>query len=214
MKKNYLFTLLGIVLVTFISSSCAKNPIVGIDDQEQGKTSSNIIFKNDQEKSFKNGYKIEDYTVFLTEKQQQSENEKNMFVNNNFFESDFTKQKNNIDLSKKINIITYVTQYSKAENSYTLGTFFINTSNTTIEKMSFNYSMKFKYNDKVVSEKVNFQDEDFVQLPPKGLIVQSIAGNMPPDLVDDFLKNETTDITFEITDLEINDEKVDNLNEH
>lgn len=136
-----------------------------------------------------------------------------MFVNNNFFEPDFTKQKENINLSKKINVIVYSMKYSQSENSYTLGIFVINTSNISIEKMSFDLSTKFKYIDEAVSFQVNLEDEDFTKLPPKGVIVQSISGNVPPELSDSLMKNKTSDITFDLTNLIINGEKVDNLNE-
>lgn len=75
---------------------------------------------------------IGEYKLLLTENQKKDE--KQIFITNNFFESDFLKKQNNIDLSKKINIILYGLHYSPEEELYTLGTFMINTSDITIKK--------------------------------------------------------------------------------
>lgn len=200
------------ILTILIITSCANITNNSTDTQSQKESTQDVIFTNEQEKNFKNGYQVADYTIFLTGKQQKSDAEKQMFTNNNFFEPDFTKQKERIDLAKKINVIVYSMQYSKEHNSYTLGTFFINTSDITIEKMNFDIDTKFKYIDDVVHFKVNLEDEDFTTLPPNGVIVQSISGNVPPDLSDLLMKNTKSDITFEITNLEINGKKVPNTN--
>jgi hypothetical protein len=213
LKNRYIVLFVGLFFITLINSSCVNNSVDRNNAQDYSESTQETIFTNDQEKSFKSGYDVEDYTIFLTKKQQKSNNEKNMFVNNNFFEPDFTKQKENINLSKKINVIVYSMKYSQSENSYTLGIFVINTSNISIEKMSFDLSTKFKYIDEAVSFQVNLEDEDFTKLPPKGVIVQSISGNVPPELSDSLMKNKTSDITFDLTNLIINGEKVDNLNE-
>lgn len=211
-KQRIIF--LGLILTILITASCANVTNNNIDAQKTKESTQEVIYTNEQETKFKNGYPIEDYTILLTEKQQKSETEKQMFVNNNFFEPDFIKQKKNIDLSKKINLLVYSMQYSEENNSYTLGTFFINTSDFTIEKMSFDIDITFKYIEESVHFKINFADDDFITLPPKGLIVQSISGNVPPELSEPLLKNKTSDITFEITNLEINGEQVDNTNEN
>lgn len=203
-RISYIFIL---IIATIFFVGCKDTT----DTATSNITRKEIITK-EQEDYLNNGYQIGEYKLLLTENQKKDE--KQIFITNNFFESDFLKKQNDIDLSKKINIILYGLHYSPEEERYTLGTFLINTTNTTIKKLSFTLTPSFKNIGDVEPIKSNFEGDDFVELPPKSFFTLAISGDAPLKSADLLMENKGPDITFKITDLEINGEKVDNTNEH
>ncbi|MGX7149822.1 hypothetical protein [Enterococcus ureasiticus] len=197
--------ILIITCVFFVGCKNTTNTVISNSASEETIT-------KEQEDYLKNGYQIGDYKLLLTKNQKK--NEKQTFIDNNFFEANFQKIQDNIDLSKKINIILYGLHYSPEEERYTLGTFLINTTNTTIKKLSFTLTPSFKNIGDVEPIKSNFEGDDLVELPPKSLFTLAISGDAPLKSADLLMENKGPDITFKITDLEINGEKVDNTNEH
>lgn len=181
-------------------------------DTDVSTSTSNEMITKEQEDYLDNGYQIGEYKLLLTKNQKKKE--KQNFIDNNFFEANFLKKQNDIDLSKKINIILYGLHYSPEEERYTLGTFLINTTNTTIKKLSFTLTPSFKNIGDVEPIKSNFEGDDFVDLPSKSFFTLAISGDAPLKSADLLMENKGPDITFKITDLEINGEKVDNTNEH
>ena len=168
----------------------------------------------EQKSMLTNGYQIGNYRFLLTEEQKKSSTDQKIFINNNFFKTDFLAQEKLIDNHKKINIILYSMHYSKEEERYTFGTFFVNTSNTLIQKINLTITPKFKNIGDAEPFKTNLYGSNFTELPPKGVIVQSISGGFPLESADLLMQTQPSDISFEISDLEINGEKVDNSNEH
>ncbi|MBO0447631.1 hypothetical protein IGJ55_003329 [Enterococcus sp. AZ170] len=181
-------------------------------DTDVSASTSNEMITKEQEDYLNNGYQIGEYKLLLTENQKKDE--KQIFITNNFFESDFLKKQNDIDLSKKINIILYGLHYSPEEELYTLGTFMINTSDITIKKISLTVTTKFKNIGEVSPTKLTLEGDDFAELAPKNFLTLALSGDAPLKSADLLMENKGPDITFKITDLEINGEKVDNTNEH
>lgn len=203
-RRGYLL----IVVITFVFLVGCKNT----SDITSSNSASEEIITKEQKEYINNGYQIGEYKLLLTENQKKDEQQ--VFIDNNFFESNFLKIQKNIDLSKKINIILYGLHYSPEEERYTLGTFLINTSNTTIKKISFTLTPSFKNIGDVEPIKSNFEGDDFVELPPKNFFTLAVSGDAPLKSAYLLMENKGPDITFKITNLEINGEKVDNTNEH
>ncbi|MBP1044524.1 hypothetical protein I6N95_26290 [Vagococcus sp. BWB3-3] len=72
---------------------------------------------------------------------------------------------------------------------------------------------KFKY----ISQSTEFIPAEFkgtsyTTLPVNGVVVKTISGDAPIEFLDQLKQNKGEDITFEIRDLGINDEKVNNSN--
>lgn len=166
----------------------------------------------EQDDALNNGYPIGDYTLLLTKNQKKDE--KQIFIDNNFFEANFLKKQNDIDYSKKINIILYGLHFSPEEERYTLGTFLINTSNTTIKKISLTVTTNFKNIGDVTPTKLTLEGADFAELAPKNFVTLALSGDAPLESADLLMENKGSDITFKISDLEINGEQVDNTNEN
>ncbi|MGX7201531.1 hypothetical protein BCR22_10590 [Enterococcus plantarum] len=204
-KRIGYILILIITCVFFVGCKNTNNNVISNSASEE-------IITKEQEDYLNNGYQIGDYKLLLTKNQKK--NEKQTFIDNNFFEVNFLKIQDNIDLSKKINIILYGLHYSPEEERYTLGTFLINTTNTTIKKLSFTLTPSFKNIGDVEPIKSNFEGDDLVELPPKSFFTLAIYGDAPLKSADLLMENKGPDITFKITDLEINGEKVDNTNEH
>lgn len=206
LKKSIKYTFI-LVVVSVLFTGCANTDrtTVSSNSTESSKLTSA------QEKAINDGYQIGEYKLLLTN--YQKKNEQQVFIDNNFFEANFQKKQNDIDSSKKINILLYGLHYSPEEERYTLGTFLINTSNTTIKKLSFTLTPSFKNIGDVEPIKSAFEGDDFVELPANSFITLAISGDAPLDSADLLMENKGPDITFKITDLEINGEKVDNLNE-
>lgn len=196
-----------LISASIIFSSCSNATKVVVTST----STENSQLTKVQKEAIEHGYQIGEYKLLLTN--YQKKNEQQVFIDNNFFEANFQKKQNDIDSSKKINILLYGLHYSPEEERYTLGTFLINTSNTTIKKLSFTLTPSFKNIGDVEPIKSAFEGDDFVELPANSFITLAISGDAPLDSADLLMENKGPDITFKITDLEINGEKVDNLNE-
>ncbi|MBO0470412.1 hypothetical protein JZO66_07630 [Enterococcus sp. DIV0242_7C1] len=164
-----------------------------------------------QKEAIDHGYQIGEYKLLLTNNQKKEEEQ--IFIENNFFEANFQKKQGDIDFSKKINILLYALHYSPEDEMYTLGTFIVNTSDITIKKLRLTVTTNFKNIGDVSPTVLTLEGDDFAELSPKNFLTLSLSGDAPLDSADLLMENKGPDITFKTTDLEINGEKVDNLNE-
>jgi hypothetical protein len=206
-KKSIIYVVtLAVITVFLVSCTYTKTT------SSSNSSSKSTQLTKEQEEAINNGYQIGEYRLVLTKNQKIDE--KQNFINNNFFEANFKKIQDDIDLTKKITIKLYGLNYSPEEERYTLGTFLVNTSNITIKNLSFTLIPSFKNIGDVEPINACFVGDDFVELSPNNFLTLAVSGDAPLESADLLMENKGPDITFKITDLEINGEKVDNLNEH
>ncbi|WP_314067524.1 hypothetical protein [uncultured Vagococcus sp.] len=206
----------SLLLMVLLMSACGK-----LDNKESEKYETTITNSSEitgltekQEDAIENGFQVDEYTVYLTEENKQSQQDIENFIESNFYEKNVLQVKDRIDKSLKVNILTYAMNYSPEEERYTLGVFFINTSQETMEELAMTVRPIFK-NVPQTGEfgTIHLKGENFVALPTNGIIVRSFSADAPIEFLDQLKQNKGEDITFEIKDLEINGEKVNNSNE-
>ncbi|ALS36614.1 hypothetical protein ABID30_003645 [Enterococcus rotai] len=209
-NRRVKFTLTFLILI--LLTACQKNTLNN-SVESSSQTTANSLTDN-QKKTVDNGHRIGKYTVLLSENNKKSEQDIATFIENDFFEKAFLNVESRIDPTKKLNILTYSMHYSPEEERYTLGVFFINSSKNNINSIK----MLLKPNFKNISEgefiEVNFEGDDFPNLPVNGVSPRTISANAPIEYLDRLKENTGSDITFEIKDLELNGEKVNNTNEN
>ena len=197
-------------------SACGKQNNRESEKYETTITSSDesSSLTENQKNVIENGYQVGDYTIYLTEENKQSPQDVNMFLENEFFEKNLLEVKESINKDLKINILTYSMHYSPEEQRYTLGVFFINTSQDTMEELAMTVRPIFKNVPQTGdATPIHLEGDNFVELPPNGTIIRSFSADAPIEFLDQLKQNKGEDITFEIKDLEINGEKVNNSNE-
>ena len=208
--------MISLLLLQLFVSGC------GIKENEDNQKQTTTITSSgesdelteEQKNAIENGYQVDEYTIYLTEGNKESHQDIDMFVENDFYKKNILQVKGGIDKKIKINILTYAMNYSPEEERYTLGLFFINTSHETINELKMSIRPIFKN----ISESGGFLDvhlkgKNFVELPMNGMIAISFSADVPIESLDQLKQNKGRDITFEIKDLEINGEKVNNSNQ-
>lgn len=212
MTKNRKIKLILISLLVVMLTACQKNNLKNIT-KSSNQNIENTLTSN-QKEAINNGYKAGKYTILLSENNKKSEQDIATFIENDFFEQALLKAEPRIDSNKKINILTYSMHYSPEEERYTLGVLFINSSKSNINSIKMLLKPKFKNISEGEFINVNFEGDDFPNLPVNGVSPRTISASAPIEYLDKLKENTGSDITFEIKDLEINGEKVNNTNEN
>lgn len=212
MTKNRITKFILVSLLIVLLTACQKNNVKNTTKSSTQNIEN--ILTNKQEKAIDNGYQVGKYTILLSENNKKSEQDIATFIDNDFFEKALIKVEPRIDSSKKINILTYSMHYSPEEERYTLGVFFINSSKSNIDNVKMLLKPKFKNISEGEFINVNFEGDDFPNLPVNGVSPRTISASSPIEYLDMLKENTGSDITFEIKDLEINGEKVNNKNEN
>ncbi|WP_086314738.1 hypothetical protein A5821_002352 [Enterococcus sp. 7F3_DIV0205] len=212
MNKNILGKFFILFLFTILLSSCQKNDYNYVTESSTGHTLNS--FTKEEKKALDNGYPVGKYTIFLTENNKKSTQDVTTFLENNFFEKGFLDAESQINPAKKINIITYAMHYSPEEERFNLGVFLVNTSHENIQSIKMKVKPTFKNITDGEFGEIEYNKKDFIDLPNNGAIPKAISANAPIEYLDKLKENTGSDITFEIKDLEINGEKVNNKNEN
>lgn len=205
-KSKFILTL----LLVFLLTACQKNTLSS--STESGFQTIVNTLTDEQKEILNNGYHVGKYTILLSENNKKSEQDIATFVNNDFFEKALLTVEPRVDPNKKLNILTYSMHYSPDDERYTLGVFFINSSKNNINSIKMLLSPKFKNISESEFIEVTFEGNDFPDLPVNGVSPRTISANAPMEYLDRLKENTGSDITFEIKNLEINGEKIDNNN--
>ncbi|MBP2099089.1 hypothetical protein [Enterococcus rivorum] len=211
MKKKLVFTA-SFIFLTFNFSACSlKKEATGLKKVKQEES-----FSKNYENIVDDGYTIGDYHFYFANFQKKDSET----IKNNLQDFDSTIVKNfetyqyKIDKTKKINMLPFRIQYNPTDETIRTNYFLINNTNTKISSIDIEGLPKLKNIDIVEPTTISFSDEDFLQLPTNGFISFSVTMSMPIEYIESLKENKVNDLSFDIIDLKINGEKVDNSNEH
>ncbi|MBP1044535.1 hypothetical protein I6N95_26345 [Vagococcus sp. BWB3-3] len=199
-------------VLTFFLVGCQTNEGIQERQTDTSVETTNNLTEEEQE-AIDNGYPIGKYRMFLSENNKKSTEEMAFFLENNFLEKNVLQIENQVDASKKVNVIVYSMRYSPEDERYTLGVFYVNTSDTNIKKVKLMAKPKFKtLGEEGEFGEIEYEGEDFPDLPTNGIVAKVISANAPISYLEKLKENTGDDITIEIKELEINGEQVENVN--
>lgn len=199
-------------VLTFFLVGCQTNEGIQEGKTDTSVETTNNLTKEEQE-AVDNGYPIGEYTIYLSEKNKKSKQDVANFIDNGFFKDHFTGVESQIDRTKQLNMITYGMRYSPEEEMYLLAIFFVNTSVNNIKELRILVKPKFKnLGEEGEFIELTFEDEISLNIPPNGVVPGSITASAPIEYMERLKQNTAEDITFEIKELEINGERVENVN--
>lgn len=201
----------SLILLVLLVSGCGKP-----EKKETTMISSSESdeLTEEQKNAIENGYLVEGYTIYLTEENKQSPKDIDRFVENEFYQKNILQVKGREKKELKVNILTYAMNYSPEEEQYSLGLFFINTSQETINELKMSIRPVFKKipeSDSFLD--IHLKEKHFIALPTNGMVATTYSADAPIKYLDQLKQNRGEDIIFDIKYLEINGKKVDNRNE-
>ncbi|MBP2099114.1 hypothetical protein [Enterococcus rivorum] len=119
-----------------------------------------------------------------------------------------------IDENKKINLIPFRFRINVNQETVTTNYFIVNNSNRVVNDISFKGFPRFKNTEVEEKTDAKLTKKELGYLPEKSFVAFSITMSAPKSYQAKLKENKVADLSFDITDLEINGEKVDNNNEH
>ena len=205
-------------IVLFVFTGCnakdANNtePIKqGIEKVERESNTNN----EDETEILENGFKMGEYTFFLMNMQKENDETKEFMLTileNNIIPH-FEKNESRIIPLEKISLIPYSFTYDKPTEKVEVNYFLVNNSQQIVKSVLIKGKATFKNVDFNETVTIDFDEKTFTDLFPKGVTTFKMKYPAPYDKYFDLLKeNQITDLSFEIEELEINGEKVENVN--
>lgn len=210
MKKK-LRIISSIIFIIFCFSACYhKKGTSNFQNREQKEFSSN------EQKKIDEGYILGDYHFyFMNFQKKEPVVIKDILKNfDTTILKNFETYQNKIDKSKKVNMIPFRIQYNPTNETVKTNYFLINNTNNIISLIYIEGWPQLKNIEIVEPTIISFSDEEFLKLPSKGVIAFSVTMSMPIKYENELKNNKVSDLSFDITDLKINGEKVSNTNEN
>lgn len=182
--------------------------------QSSATTESRVDYSSTIQKY--NGYDLGDYKYYVMNGQKkQSEFLETLLTDfDTTIKNNFETYQYKIDNKQKVNLIPFRFRINVNEETVTTNYFMVNNSNTVINEISFKGYPRFKNVEVEAKTEVEFNKTELAELPPKGIVVFSLNMSAPSEYQSKLKENKVADLSFDITDLEINGEKVDNNNEN
>lgn len=203
-----------IVLLFLISGCTTKTDDNNLNSQSSVSTEpttnhSEVIQKYD-------GYDLDGYKYYVMNGQKkQPEFLETLSTDfDTTIKNNFENYKYKINAKEKVNLIPFRFQHDLTQETLTTNYFLVNNSNEPITDISFKGFPCFKNIETEVETEISYPKEEFLNLPLKGVITFVIKMSAPKEYQSKLKENKVADLSFDITDLEINGEKVDNNNEN
>lgn len=207
--KKKLIYILSILFISILTGACGKVPTVNkipTSNSSMGADSS-----NQKQDILENGYQVDDYRFYLMNIQKDDQSLiKNIdtTIGKNFLEF-----KKNIDLKNKVNLIPFRANYDNGKEKLSVNYFFINNNIDEISSITINGVTNFKNITTNQTFNSSFNKEQFTLLKPKEFTAFSLTFDLPLYQYDNLKENKVSDFQLNITELEINGKKTDNINQ-
>lgn len=203
------------VFLLFLINGCTtRTDDSSLNSQNSVSTETTVNYSEVIQKY--DGYDLDGYKYYIMNAQKKHED----FLNTLETDFDVTIKKNfenyrlKINDKAKINLIPFRFQHDLTQETLTTNYFLVNNSNETITNINFKGFPRFKNIETEAETEISYSTEDFLNLPPKGVVSFAITMSAPKEYQSKLKENKVADLSFDITDLEINGEKVDNNNEN
>lgn len=204
---------ISIVVLLFLISGCkTKTDDSSFSSQSSVSTESTVDYSEVIQKY--DGYDLDGYKYYIMNAQKKHEE----FLNTLETDFEMTIKKNfenyryRINDKTKINLIPFRFQHDLTQETLTTNYFLVNNSNETITNIDFKGFPRFKNIETEAETEISYSKEDFLNLPSKGIVSFAITMSAPKEYQSKLKENKVADLSFDITNLEINGEKVNNEN--
>lgn len=207
------FNLSVVILFVLLLGGCTNNNSK-IQDNTKTSTNEEMPLNNEHEEIIENGYKMGDYQFYLMNLQKKNPDTL-ASIFNNFDETiklNFEKYKNKIDITKKINLIPFRIQYNVSEEIVTINYFLVNNYSKDISSINIHGTPIVKNVTDISPIDLPIPENDLGLLPTNGVMVIPLVFPVPIESKAKWEENKVSDLSFEISKLEINDEEIDNNN--
>lgn len=213
MKKILYITMTGAVFL--LTSACTKVNTASnhADSSENTQTSNSEIPRAE---ILKSGYKIGEYRFKFMKVQIENDYSREDILSNLnvIIKNNFEKVEKNINKNIKIDLLPSVANYNPENKNLTINYFLLNNSSTAIESIHFKGITKFKDVNINKSVDTGFSKQEFITLEKNEFVFFSLTLKISDEYKDKLLENiKSTDLSIDITDLEINGQKTSNENQ-
>ncbi|MBO0447769.1 hypothetical protein JZO78_15665 [Enterococcus ureilyticus] len=213
--KKILKLCLMISLLIFLSGCVSEKIATDKEHEETGTSESQTISKKHSD-IIEHGYNLGDYHFYIMEFQKKNQTASTSLLQNfdTTIINNFNNYKDRISQNKKIEVLPFGIQYNLSEETVTINYFLINNFNKDIHSIHITGTPKFKTIENVLPLDIALSENELGLLPYKGIVAFPMNISAPIEYEPKLRDIKVADLSFDITDLEINGEKVDNNNEN
>lgn len=201
------------ILFVLLLGGCTNNNSK-IQNNTKASTSEEMSINNEHKEIIENGYNMGAYQFYLMNFQKKNPDTL-ASIFNNFDETiklNFEKYKNKIDATKKISVIPFRIQYNVSEEIVTINYFLVNNYSKDISSINISGIPIVKNVTDISPIDLPIPENDLGLLPTNGVMVMPLVFPVPIESEPKWRENKVSDLSFEISKLEINDEEIDNNN--
>lgn len=215
MVSNQIKLIFSSILLLLLVGGCTSKVKNDNDKQQSAATKESRVDYSSTIQKY-NGYDLGDYKYYLMNGQKkQSEFLETLSTDfDTTIKNNFETYRYKVDNKQKVNLIPFRFRINVNEETVTTNYFMVNNSNTVINEILFKGYPRFKNVEVEAKTEVAFNKTELAELPTKGVVVFSLNMSAPSEYQSKLKENKVSDLSFDITDLEINGEKVDNNNEN